>query len=185
MEKKVKKDKRELKEETKVKDEAKESKTASQKKEVKPATDVKKSSKKEINEFVIRSRFLRISPSKVRLAAKLIKGMSLTEAEDQLNFLHKKASQFLLKMLKNAGSAAEHNYNQKKESLYIKNVLVNQGPTLHRFKPAARGAAHPIRKKTSHVELLVEVKKLEEKDKQETKKTKKIKAVTEKNSNKK
>lgn len=134
------------------------------------------SKKEEVSQFVVRSNFLRISPSKVRLVANLIKGLPMAEAQTQLIFNPKRASSFLLKILKNAESTAIHNYKLEKEDLYIKNILVNQGPTLHRFKPVARGAAHPIRKRTTHLEVVIG-KKLEKEDK----KIKKPKGVKEKN----
>lgn len=132
----------------KVSNEKKVIKTETEKSQVSPK-------KEAVNEFVIRARFLRISPRKMRLVTNLIKGMSIEEAQVQLTFNPKRASVFLLKMLVNAEKTAVHNYKLEKENLYIKNILVNQGPTLHRFKPAARGAAHPIRKRSSHLEIIV------------------------------
>ena len=110
---------------------------------------------KEVNEFIVRAKFLRIAPRKVRLLANFIRGLTITEVETQLSFSPKRASIFLKKILKEAVATADHNYNLKKENLYIKKILVNEGPTLHRFRPAAHGAAHPIRKRSTHLEMVI------------------------------
>jgi large subunit ribosomal protein L22 len=128
-----------------------------------PTSSKVASKKEEVSQFVVRGRFLRISPRKVRLVADLVKGMPLDEARIQLTFNPKRASAFLVKVLINAESIAAHNYKLDKKDLFIKNVLVNQGPTLHRFKPAARGAAHPIRKRSTHLEIVI-AKKINNKD---------------------
>lgn len=110
---------------------------------------------KEVKEFKIRARFLRIAPRKVRLIINLIKGLTLTEAEQQLSFSPKRAAVFLKKILKSIEATAAHNYNLAKEDIYLKNIIVNQGPTLHRYKAAAYGTVHPIRKRSSHLEIVV------------------------------
>jgi len=114
-----------------------------------------KQEKKLITEFKLSAGHLRIAPRKVRLVTDLIKGLNLQGAEEQLAFLPKKAAVYLKKILKNAQAIASHNYNLAREDLYIKNILVNQGPTLHRFKPAAYGMVHPIRKRSTNLILTI------------------------------
>lgn len=100
-------------------------------------------------------KFLRMSPRKIRLVLNLIKGMKVAEAEGQLNFLRKKAAQSVLKLLKQAVANAENNFKLKKENLYIKKAVANEAPTLKRFKPRAMGRATPIRKRGTHLILVL------------------------------
>ncbi len=134
-----------------------ENKTADNKIEPKQkkSEDLEKVKPKEIKEFKIRANFIRISPRKIRLVANLIKGLTFEEAWQQLIFQPKRASKFLKKILKTVEATATHNYYLAKEDLYIKNILVNQGPTLHRYKAAAHGSAHPIRKRSSHLVIFI------------------------------
>jgi large subunit ribosomal protein L22 len=111
--------------------------------------------------------YLNISPRKVRLVANFIKGMSVKEAENQLSVLRKKASKPLLKLLKSTLANAHHNFKvENEDSLYIKSIQVDQGPTLKRWQPRAFGRAYIIRKRTSHVKLELDVKtgKIEKKE---------------------
>jgi large subunit ribosomal protein L22 len=102
----------------------------------------------------------RQSPRKVRLVADLIKGKQVDEALDLLQFTTKRASDPVTKLLKSAIANASHNFNIKStENLYIKDMRVDEGVTLQRWRPRARGAAYPIRKRTSHVKITLEDKK--------------------------
>lgn len=98
-------------------------------------------------------RHLRISPRKVRLAANLIKGLAVKEAEKQLTFLNKKAAEPVLKLLRSAAANAKTNLNIEKEDLYIDGILVDGGPSLKRYQPRAMGRAGLIMKRTSHITL--------------------------------
>lgn len=104
-------------------------------------------------------RYLRMAPRKVRLAAGAIKGKSAEEAEAVLEFLPKIAARALNKLLKSAIANARHNFNIEKENLVVKNITVDKGPTLKRFMPRARGMASPIRKRESHVTIVLTDKK--------------------------
>lgn len=103
--------------------------------------------------------YLRVSPRKVRLVADLMRGKSVVEAEAVLHFLKKRASEPLRKLLKSAAANAKHNFNVEKENLSVKSIRVDQGPTLKRFMPRARGTAASIKKRSSHVSLILEQKK--------------------------
>jgi len=103
-------------------------------------------------------RRLNISPRKVRMVAKAIKGLKVLEAEKQLMFLHKRSSRPLLKLLKHAVDVAEKQKNLKKEELYIKNIIVNEGPKYKRYYPMSRGHVGTIVKRTSHVQLILSKK---------------------------
>lgn len=104
-------------------------------------------------------KYVRISPLKVRLVGDLIRGLSATEAQKQLRFCSKKAADSLLKLLNSAIANAEHNFQIAKDNLYIKELRVDQGPTFKRQLPRARGRADLIRKRTSHVTLVLEQRK--------------------------
>ncbi|MGC9049082.1 MAG: 50S ribosomal protein L22, partial [Patescibacteria group bacterium] len=102
------------------------------------------------------SRYLRISPKKTRLVADVIRGLEVTQAENQLRFIPRKASQFIIKTLHSAIANAEHNFGLKKENLYIKKIVVNEGPAIKRWMPKAFGRATPIRKRSSHIEIILD-----------------------------
>ena len=124
-------------------------------------------------------KYLRISPRKVRLAANLIKGLDVREAEYQLNTLNKRPSAEILKLLKSAIKNAEHNFNLNPDNLFVYQIKVDQGPTLLRYMPRARGVANEIRKKSSHITLILKEKspgaKKEEKKEKISEKEEKIK----------
>jgi large subunit ribosomal protein L22 len=87
------------------------------------------------------------------LAADLIRGLSVKEAEKQLVFLNKKAAQPILKLLKSAAANAKSNLNVEKDDLYVAGILVDSGPALKRYQPRAMGRAGLIMKRTSHITL--------------------------------
>ena len=111
-----------------------------------------------ITEVKASARFLHISPKKVKLVIDLVRGLRVGAALQQLQFVNKKATRFVVKLVNSAIANAENNFHLKKEDLYIKFIVANQGPTIHRFKPAAFGQAHPIRKRSTHLELILGVK---------------------------
>lgn len=100
-------------------------------------------------------RYLRISPRKVRLIADQIRGTRATAAVSQLEVSAKGPSLPILKLLKSAMANAKNNLNLTEESLRIKTITVNDGPTLGRYRPRAFGRAAKIRKRTSHVNLVL------------------------------
>ncbi len=102
-----------------------------------------------------RLRQLRISPRKTRLIARLIVGMSVNEAFRELRVLPKHAAEPILKLVRSAVANAEHNFSLKKDNLYISSAIVDQGPTLKRFMPRAMGRAAAIRKRTSHITVVL------------------------------
>lgn len=96
----------------------------------------------------------RQSPRKVRLVANLIRGRSVPEALIELDFLAKRASLPLKKLLLSAVANAK-NQGVDKEDLVIKELRVDKGVTLKRMRPAAMGVAHRINKRTSHIALVL------------------------------
>lgn len=103
-------------------------------------------------------KYLHITPRKTRAVTNAVKGKSAAEAEAILKFLRKRASIPVLKLLKSAIANAKHNSNIERESLRIKNIRVDQGPVMKRFMPRARGMAAPIKRRQSHITLILEHK---------------------------
>lgn len=98
-------------------------------------------------------RFLRMGPRKVRLITNFVNGMDVTQALNQLQILQKNAKEPVVKLIQSAIANAKHNFGIEKNNLFIEKFIVNQGPTLKRWKPKAYGRAGMIRKRTCHVEL--------------------------------
>lgn len=100
----------------------------------------------------------RQSPRKVRLVATLIKGKSVAMAERELQFLVKRASDPILKLLQSAIANAKQNSNIEREGLVVKDVRVDKGIVLKRMMPRAMGSASRINKRTSHIVITLEEK---------------------------
>lgn len=100
-------------------------------------------------------KFGRISARKVKIVADLIRGKNVDEALAIVKFTPKASSEVLEKLLKSAIANAENNHGMKHESLYIAEIYANQGPTLKRIRPAAKGSAVKIRKRTSHITIVL------------------------------
>ena len=103
-------------------------------------------------------RFARISPRKIRLNADTVRGKSIQEAQNILSFAPQKGAAILKKLLDSALANAVENANQDVDSLYIKRIYADQGPTIKRWRPRALGRATRIRKRTSHVTLVLDSK---------------------------
>lgn len=101
------------------------------------------------------AKFVRISPRKVRLVVDLIRGKKIQEALAILKYTPKRASEAVTKVVKSAAANAEHNQQASKDELFITAVFVDQGPTLKRFQPRAMGRADVLRKRTSHITVVV------------------------------
>ena len=100
-------------------------------------------------------KYARISSRKVKIVADLIKGKDIHEALAILKYTPKASSEMLEKLLKSAIANAENNHNMAHEKLYVADIYANQGPTLKRIRPAAKGSAVRIRKRTSHVTIVL------------------------------
>jgi large subunit ribosomal protein L22 len=109
----------------------------------------------------------RQSPRKVRVVADLIRGKKVEDAISSLKFLDKRAAEPIMKLIESAVANAK-NLNIESD-LLIKEITVNGGRTLFRRRPAARGSAHPIHKRTSHISVVLEGKKAEAEAKTEVK----------------
>lgn len=106
-----------------------------------------------------------MAPRKVRACAELMKGLKINEARTQLLFSKRRAARPLLKLLNSYLDNLKKNlnFNQEKiNNLYIKVIRVDEGSKLKRWRPVARGSAHPIQKKTSHITIVFEERKTPE-----------------------
>lgn len=98
---------------------------------------------------------LRVSPRKVRLVAGLIRGKNAIQAKQQLTFLVKRSSDPMLKLLNSAIANAKNNAKLSEENLIVSKIFVDGGPVLKRHMPRAFGRAFAIRKRTSHVTIVL------------------------------
>lgn len=101
---------------------------------------------------------LRISPKKVRLVVDLVRGMDVQVAQNQLTFLNKGSAKDVLKLLNSAIANGENNFGLQKSNLFIKEIRVDGGITMKRWTQRAFGRASMIRKKASHVMIVLDEK---------------------------
>jgi len=107
-------------------------------------------------EIVAKTKMIRISPRKVRIVGDLIKKKNINEASGMLTYMPQKASFILKKLLDSAIANAKQKKYVDIDNLYIKNVIVDGGPVLKRFLPRAMGRATKIRKRISHITLVLD-----------------------------
>ena len=101
------------------------------------------------------TKYVRMSPTKARDLANAIKGLPVAEALRITEFNARKAALHIGKTLKSAIANAENNEGISADRLVVKSAVVDGGPTLRRFRPRSRGMASPIRKRTSHVTIVL------------------------------
>jgi len=102
------------------------------------------------------ARYVRISSRKVKVVIDLIRGKSVQEAQAILMYTPKAASPVVEKLLNSAVANAENNMDLSRDTLYVAEVFANQGPTLKRFRPRAQGRASRIRKRSSHITIILD-----------------------------
>ena len=108
-----------------------------------------------MNYAIAKSKFIRISPRKARLAAGLIRGLSVEDASLQLKYCRLKAGRLLEKTLSSAVANAETQLDSRRENLKVHEVRVDDGPRMKRARPKNRGGRHPILKRMSHFTIIV------------------------------
>jgi len=101
------------------------------------------------------AKFIRVSPRKARIVAENIKGKAVEEALNILRFTPQKPAELIRKVLYSAISNAEQMPGVDVDSLIVESVVVNEGPTWKRIQPRAMGRAYRIRKRTSHITVVV------------------------------
>ncbi len=106
-------------------------------------------------EIRAKARFVRISPQKIRLIMGQVRGKKVEEALNLLSFAPQRGARILKKLLDSAVSNAQQNADMDVDSLYIAKVYADEGPTLKRWRPRAQGRATRIRKRTSHLTVIL------------------------------
>ncbi len=101
------------------------------------------------------AKYVRISPLKVHFICDEIRGKQVDEALSILKFTPKKGARILEKVLNSAVANAENNLNLDRDSLYVFQAYANDGPHMKRWRPKAKGMAHPILKRSSHIGVVV------------------------------
>jgi len=107
------------------------------------------------NETQAVSKYVRMSPSKIRRVLRQIQGKSYQDALLLLEFLSYSSCEPIIKVLRSAAANAKHNKGFDESKLTIKSAFANQGPTMKRFRPRAQGRAYRILKATSHITIVV------------------------------
>lgn len=100
-------------------------------------------------------KFIRISPRKLRYVADVIRAKRVDDAVDLLTFTTKKAALIIRKAVQSAAANATENHKMNEDDLVVEKIFINEGPILKRFRPRARGRATKIRKRTSHLTVIV------------------------------
>lgn len=106
-------------------------------------------------QVVATHRYARMSAQKIRLVARMISGKPVDKAVDVLSFDVRKGAKLLLKVLNSAISNAENNQGADVDTLFVSEVFINEGPTMKRFRPRAKGRSSRIFKRMSHITLKV------------------------------
>ena len=101
------------------------------------------------------AKYLRLSPRKVRLSAELIRGKGVEEALNILAHTPKFGAKAVSKVVRSALANARQNKSIDVDTLFIKTIFVNQGPTLKRYRPRPMGRAGRIRKRTCHITVVL------------------------------
>ncbi len=112
-----------------------------------------KSQTKEVKAF---ARHIHMSPRKLRLVANLIRKVPVDVALEQLRFSSRNAALPITKVINSAVANAVHNFNLNKENLFVKSITVDGGPVFKRYAPRAQGRAFVERKRTSHINVILE-----------------------------
>ena len=101
-------------------------------------------------------RFLPISAQKVRLVVDLVRGKDAVQAQDMLRFMTQRSAEPVLKLLNSAIANAEENFGISRDDLFVAKIHADEGPTLKRFRPRAQGRASRIRKRSSHLTVVLD-----------------------------
>lgn len=101
------------------------------------------------------AKMIRVSPQKARLVVDLVRGKDVKEALGILEYINKSATPAIIKVVKSAAANAVNNENAEEDKLYIKEIFVDEGPTLKRFRARAKGSGTRILKRTSHITCVV------------------------------
>lgn len=101
------------------------------------------------------AKHMRVSPRKMKPIADLVRGKNVKDAQAILKFTPRKGAEIFLKVLNSAVANAENNHHMDVETLFVKEIYANQGPTMKRWKAGSMGRANPILRRSSHVGVVV------------------------------
>ena len=101
------------------------------------------------------AKYIRQAPNKVRIVLEHVRGLPAIEAQQMLAFTDRRASEPISKVLNSAIANAENNFGFDADELVVFEAFADEGPTLKRFRPRARGRATPIHKRTSHITIIL------------------------------
>ena len=101
------------------------------------------------------AKYVRVSPRKARLVVDQVRGKDIARAREILRFSERAISEVVEKGLNSAVANAENNHHMRSNNLVVKAAFVDEGPTLKRIRPRAKGSASRIRKRTSHITVIV------------------------------
>lgn len=113
-------------------------------------------------EVIARSRFIRRGPRKARLVADMVRGMRVEDALTALQFAPQHAANDVAKTIRSAAANAEHNFELSRDELWLKTIMIDDGPTMKRIRPVSRGSAHQYFHRTCHITVIVEDREEEE-----------------------
>ncbi len=102
------------------------------------------------------AKMVRVTPRKARLVVDLVRGKDVKEALAILEYTNKSASPAIYKVVKSAASNAVNNNELDADKLYIKEIYVDEGPTLKRYRPVSKGRGYQILKRTCHITCVVD-----------------------------
>ena len=108
-----------------------------------------------MSQFQVELNYLRVAPRKVRLVADIVRGRSVQEALDRLSFSKVSSALDIAKLIRSAVANADRKGGVDVDTLMVRTIYVDQGPTLRRSLPRARGSASRINKKTSHITVIL------------------------------
>jgi large subunit ribosomal protein L22 len=111
-----------------------------------------------IQEVKCFARYIHMSPRKLRLVADMIRNSNVAEALEQLKYSSKNAALPISKAIKSAIASAEHNFNLKRDRLFIKSITIDPGPVYKRMVPRAQGRGFIVRKRSSHINVVLKEK---------------------------
>lgn len=101
------------------------------------------------------AKYVRVSPRKARIVVDQVRGKDIPRAREIVAFSERAIAETVGKVIDSAVANAVNNHGMSDKNLFIKAVFVDEGPTMKRFRPRAKGSASPIRKRTSHITVIV------------------------------
>lgn len=106
-------------------------------------------------EVIAKGKYIKVSPKKAREIVSLVRGKNAKEAREAMKFMPQVAAKEIFKVVSSAVANAQHNFSLEPDALTISSITIDGGPTLKRYRPRARGRVSNIKRKTSHITVIV------------------------------